>query len=261
VRADQIPVAVSRLLLAGIVAAYVGPELVVWGNELVSRQYEGSFYLLAALYASAAIILLLGYKDVKKAASAQQGQKKSWVELFAQPGLTLAMTSAAVGFAIMSYIMTATPLSMTSLSGLALSETKWVIQSHIMAMFIPSLFSGWLIQKLGFRTMIWSGIIIYSLCLLIAWIDQTLIHYWLALILLGLGWNFLFVAGTALLPKVHQPEDSAQVQGLNDLLVFSAQAIASLSSGALLLLVGWHSLLLSIIPLLLVLGYQLVRWR
>lgn len=258
VDADQAPVAISRLLLAGIVAAYVGPELVVWGSDW--GQFEGGFYLLAVLYVIAAMVLGLGFEDGRQL-TANPGQNgKHWSVFLRQPGILLAMSSAAIGFAIMSYIMTATPLSMTGAGGLSIEDTKWVIQSHIMAMFLPSLISGWLIAKFGFRKLIFSGVLIYAICIAIAWIDQTLIHYWLALIFLGLGWNFLFVSGTALLPRVHQPEDSAQVQGLNDLLVFGAQAIASLSSGALLILIGWHGLLLSIIPLLLVLCYQLWQW-
>jgi len=258
VDAEQAPVAISRLLLAGIVAAYVGPELVVWGKQW--GQFEGGFYLLAGLYLVAAVVLWLGFSN-RKLIAQQSGQAaKSISELLRQPGILLAMSSAAIGFAIMSYIMTATPLSMTGASGLSLEDTKWVIQSHIMAMFLPSLVSGWLIKALGFRKLIAAGVLIYAICIAIAWVDQTLIHYWLALIFLGLGWNFLFVSGTALLPRVHAPQDSAQVQGLNDLVVFGAQAIASLSSGVLLIVIGWHGLLLSIVPLLFILCYQLWRW-
>ena len=161
----------------------------------------------------------------------------------------------------MSFIMTATPISMYELNHYSLEETKWVIQSHIMAMFIPSLFSGWLVKKLGFISMMWAGLAIYAACLLVAYWDQALVHYWSALVLLGLGWNLLFVSGTALLPQMHQANETHRVQGLNDLMVFSAQAIAALGSGVLLILLGWQGLVLIALPIMAVLVLLLLNWR
>ena len=261
VSASQVPVAVSRILMAGIIAAFAGPELVIWGEFIHAVRYVGAFFLLAGLYIIALLILWVGYSATTPQVQAAENQRMSVTELLSNPGVGIAIGSAAIGFAIMSFIMTATPISMHELNNIDIQETKKVIQGHIMAMFIPSLFSGWLIHRLGFPVMIGAGVLSYLLCLIIAWWDQELLHYWLALILLGIGWNFLFVAGTSLLPQMHAPQHTSQVQGVNDLLVFSAQAVASLTSGAILLLWGWQTLVLLACPLLVFLMYLLWRWQ
>lgn len=261
VSVDLMPVAASRLLLAGIIAAYLGPELVTIGQSLHEQTFTGAFYLLGGCFVVAFILITFGYRNIEIKVEVGEGNPRSFSELLLSPGILLAMGSASVGFAVMSYIMTATPISMHELNHYSLEETKWVIQSHIMAMFIPSLFSGWLVKKLGFITMMWSGLAIYALCLLIAYWDQTLVHYWGALVLLGLGWNLLFVSGTALLPQMHQANETHRVQGLNDLMVFSAQAIASLGSGVLLILLGWQGFVLISLPIMAILVLLLLNWR
>jgi len=261
VRPDLMPVAASRLLLAGIIAAYLGPELVTIGQNLHEQTFAGAFYLLGGCFVIAFILILFGYRNIEIKVEAGEGNPRSFSELLASPGILLAMGSASVGFAVMSFIMTATPISMHELNHYSLEETKWVIQSHIMAMFIPSLFSGWLVKKLGFITMMWSGLVIYLVCLFIAYWDQALIHYWSALVLLGLGWNLLFVSGTALLPQMYQANETHRVQGLNDLMVFSAQAITSLASGVLLILLGWQGLVWVALPIMAILVVLLLNWR
>lgn len=261
VAAELMPVAASRLLLAGIIAAYLGPELVTIGQSLHEQTFTGAFYLLGMCFVIAFLLILTGYKNIRISQEAGQDTQRSVAEILSNPGILLAMGSAAVGFAVMSFIMTATPISMHELNHYSLEETKWVIQSHIMAMFIPSLFSGWLVKKLGFISMMWAGLIIYMLCLIIAYWDQALIHYWSALVLLGLGWNLLFVSGTALLPQMYQANEAHRVQGLNDLMVFSAQAIASLGSGVLLLLLGWQGLVWVALPIILIQVVLLLNWR
>ena len=261
VSVDLMPVAASRLLLAGIIAAYLGPELVTIGQSLHEQTFTGAFYLLGGCFVIAFILILLGYRNIEIRVEVGEGNPRSFSELLSSPGILLAMGSASVGFAVMSYIMTATPISMHELNHYSLEETKWVIQSHIMAMFIPSLFSGWLVKKLGFITMMWSGLAIYLICLLVAYWDQALIHYWGALVLLGLGWNLLFVSGTALLPQMYQVNETHRVQGLNDLMVFSAQAIASLGSGVLLIWLGWQGFVLISLPIMAILVLLLLNWR
>lgn len=261
VAADLMPVAVSRLLVSGILAAYLGPELVIIGQSLHEHTFMGAFYLLGGCFVAAFLLILFGYENNQISHKSGEQTPRSLSEILFNPGILLAIGSAAVGFAVMSFIMTATPISMYELSYFSLEETKWVIQSHIMAMFIPSLFSGWLVKKLGFSIIIWAGIIIYITCLIIAYWDQTLIHYWSSLILLGVGWNLLFVSGTALLPKMHQVNEAHKVQGINDFIVFSAQAITSLGSGALLMLLGWQGLVWVALPIILIQVVLLLNWR
>ena len=260
VAVELMPIAASRLLLAGILAAYLGPELVTIGQTLHEQTFTGAFYLLGGCFVMAFLLILLGYHNIEVKHQEGEAAQRSLSQILSHPGILLAMGSAAVGFAVMSFIMTATPISMHELNHYSLEETKWVIQSHIMAMFIPSLFSGWLVRKLGFITMMWAGLGIYCICLFIALLDQSLIHYWWALVLLGLGWNLLFVAGTALLPLMYQANEAHRVQGLNDLMVFSAQAIASLGSGVLLLLLGWQGLLWVALPIIAVQVLLLLNW-
>lgn len=260
VEPELMPVAASRLLLAGIIAAYLGPELVTIGQMFHEQTFTGAFYLLGVCFVLAFLLILLGYKNVHIEQASGEGQPRSFANILSSPGILLAMGSASVGFAVMSFIMTATPISMHELNHYSLEETKWVIQSHIMAMFIPSLFSGWLVRKLGFISMMWAGLGIYGICLVVAYWDQALIHYWSALILLGLGWNLLFVAGTALLPQMHQTNEAHRVQGLNDLMVFSAQAVASLASGVLLLVLGWQGLIWVALPIILIQVALLLNW-
>jgi len=261
VEPDLMPVAASRLLLAGIIAAYLGPELVTLGQSLHEETFTGAFYLLGGCFIIAFFLILLGYQNIEIKIEPGQGEPRSFSELLSQPGILLAMGSASVGFAVMSFIMTATPISMHEVNHYSLEETKWVIQSHIMAMFIPSLFSGWLVRKLGVIPMMWSGLGIYLICLMVAYWDQALIHYWSALVLLGLGWNLLFVSGTALLPQMYQANETHRVQGLNDLMVFSAQAIASLASGVLLLLLGWQGLIWVALPIIAIQVFLLLNWK
>lgn len=260
VETDYMPIAASRLLLAGIAAAYLGPELVTLGLHIDEQTFVGAFYLLAGCFSIAFVLILLGYRNISVNIDKVEDTPRSFSELLSNPGILLAMGSASIGFAVMSFIMTATPISMHEVNLYSLEETKWVIQSHIMAMFIPSLFSGWLIRKFGFVSMMWTGLLVYLMCLLIAYWDQALVHYWAALVLLGLGWNLLFVAGTALLPQMHQANEAHRVQGLNDLLVFSAQAIGSLISGVLLLLLGWKGLVLVALPMIAIQGALLLNW-
>jgi hypothetical protein len=162
----------------------------------------------------------------------------------------MAIAAAALGYGIMSLLMTATPISMHSHAGHSLESTKFVIQSHIAAMYLPSLVYSVLCRRLGFRGMLWSGTLVYLACLGIAALNTEFLNYWLALVLLGVGWNFLFLTGTNLLPLGYRPEERFRVQSTNDFLVFSVQALVSLSSGWFLYHIGWQGLIVACLPLL-----------
>jgi MFS family permease len=242
--------ATARVLLAGLAAAWLGPELVTWGAfaealplaagaHPAQGAFIGGFLLLAVIAAATMALVALGYHNIAPPGAESRGNARPLRTLLASPLLRLAIIAAAMGYAMMSFMMTATPLSMHSIDGHSLAETKWVIQSHIMAMFAPSLFSGWLITRLGHRRMIALGILAYLACLAIAASGQHLLHYWWALVLLGIGWNFLFVTGTALLPQCHAPAERFRVQSLNEFAVFGCQAVAALASGWVINGFGW----------------------
>jgi len=255
---EMAPKATSVLLFGGILAAFIGPEIAVRGRNLLSAEYAGSFLLLTLTYL-AGIVLISFYREPAITAKGQGRVGRPLREILRSPTVIVAVGAGAVGYGVMSLLMTATPISMHSHAGHSLEATKLVIQSHIAAMYLPSLLYGALHSRLGFRGMLWSGVAIYLVCLAIAAIDSQFLNYWLALVLLGVGWNFLFLSGTNLLPYGYRPEERFRVQAGNDFLVFSVQALASLGSGWLLFHWRWQGILYACIPLVLVFALLLLK--
>jgi len=264
--------ATSRVLLGGLLSAFLGPELVVWGADLGTglglessyaghQPFIGAFVLLALICLVAFMLLLAGYRNTNfEEAEHGEASRPLW-EILQQPLVWLAILAAAMGYCMMSFVMTATPLSMHTVDGHSLIDTKWVLQSHIIAMFAPSFFSGWLISRLGHRTVIALGSAAYATCLVVAFSGHHLMHYWWALVLLGLGWNFLFVGGTALLPFCHHPSERFKVQMFNEFTVFGTQAVAALSAGWIINAYGWTTLVgLSTVMVVAVLGALAANW-
>lgn len=259
---DQQATIASRLLLVGLFSAFVGPELATLSQWWPEWGFRASFLALALLYGLAALVLWRAFPIATVTQSSQpETRGRAWPELLRQPRLWLAVSAGSCGYAIMSYLMTATPLSMTDSYGFSVEEAKWVIQSHIVAMFLPSLLSGYLIRQLGHWWVILMGFAVLVVSILVSWFDASFVHFWGGLVLLGIGWNFLFVAGTALLAGCYQPSEATRVQGMNDALVFGLQAFGALASGAVVLLLGWQGLLLTTLPLLLLLLVVLIRVR
>jgi len=149
--------------------------------------------------------------------------------------------------------MTATPLSMHEMGHHSLHDTTRIIQGHILAMYVPSFFSGFLISWLGVKRIIQAGFALMIICMFIGWGQPDLINYWGTLIFLGVGWNFLFLGGTTLLTQSYRTSERFKVQAVNDFLVFGLQAIGSLSAGILLASIGWSGVMVFALPLLLLL--------
>ena len=254
--------AIARVLLGGIAAAFLGPEIFLAGKDWLPVSYAGSFVLLAMLLLGVAALL---YFFVNPTAHMQTPHSaalgRSWREIFMQPVFAAAVFAGVISYAVMSLIMTATPLSMHVLDGHHLLETKRVIQMHVAAMFLPSLVSGSLIARFGVVRMLVAGLLVYALCIAIGMSGQGLHHYRAALILLGVGWNLLFVGGTALLPQSYQPAERFRVQAANDFMVFGVQALASLSAGWILYQWGWRIMLAVCVPLLMVQLFFIWRWQ
>ena len=251
VPAAQAPQATSVLLLGGILGAFIGPELAVAGRDLLATPYAGSYLLLLVAYLPG-LFLIAGYRDNVPPGSAAVHGGRSLRTIFSQPVIVLAVAAAATGYGVMTFLMTATPISMHEHAGHSLQATKWVIQSHIAGMYLPSLVFGVLSARFGLRAMLWAGMAAFLLTLAIAAWDTALLHYWVALVLLGVGWNFLFLSGTNLLPRGYDSSERFRVQSVNDFLIFSVQAAVSLGSGWALLQVGWNGVLwLAAIPVFL----------
>ncbi|MFZ1806780.1 MAG: MFS transporter [Cyclobacteriaceae bacterium] len=259
VKPELIPNAASSVLLGGIAAAFIGPEAAVFGKDLFATEFLGSFLLLAILFVIA-LLVLLGFKNSKIELVEFENAPRTMKVISKQPVFWVAVLSAAVGYMIMSFIMTATPVSMHVMDGHSLSQTKWVIQSHIVAMYLPSIFAAWIVKKLGITKMMIYGLVAYLICLAIAYSGHHLGNYWISLILLGVGWNFLFIGGTTLLPQSYLPNERFKVQAFNEFVVFGTQAIASLSAGWIVYAVGWEVMLLFTLPIIFIQLIIIIRW-
>ena len=254
--------AAARVLLGGLVAAWLGPEVAGLGSG-VAEEYPFmiSWIALAAVQGAALLILSTGYRaGAERVQESQPGGGRPLREIMANPLVWAAMSAAAIGYAVMSFIMTATPLSMTEMAGHDLDDAKRVIQLHIMAMYLPSLISGWLTRVLGIPLMMVMGLLAYLGCIALAASGVSFHHYLSALLLLGVGWNLLFVGGTTLLPRGYQDAERFRVQGLNDMMVFGSQATAALSAGAILSWLGWGGLVMVAVPFLMLHGLLMMLW-
>lgn len=253
--------AVSFVLLGGIAAGFLGPEIAVRASELVPGEtYVGSFLVMTAIYGLGAVVLLF-YQDASRMAAEISEARRPIREVAGQPSYRLAVLGAAVSYAVMTFVMTATPVHLSSAHGYSLGTTSSILQSHIAAMYIPSLFSGYVIDRLGIMRVMLTGGLILLLSGLVGWGADTLIAYYIALILLGLGWNLLFVSATVLLTHTYTPNERFSSQALNDFLVFGVQATASLSAGAVLELANWQAINVIGILLILTLFALLLRGR
>ena len=251
---DEVPKSLSILMLAGIVAAILGPEVgrrfsVVEGLP----EYVGSFLGLAALLTTSMLVLVVFYRNTTVVANKVEGEERPLPEILKQPALILAISSAVVGYTIMSLIMTATPVSMHEMDHHSLDDTTWVVQSHILAMYIPSLFSGFLIARFGVMRIIQVGFVLMMACVVVGWGNPELMHYFGSMVLLGIGWNFLFLGGTTLLTQSYRVSERFKVQALNDFMVFGWQAVGSLGAGVLLAVLGWNGVMAFSIPWLVLL--------
>lgn len=256
---SDIPKAASFVLLGGIVAAFLGPELAVRAKDLLSTEFSGSFLGLAVLFALACLILQ-GFVNPKVETEVSDEKPRPLKEIIKQPVFWLAISSGAIGYVIMTFVMTATPVSMHVMDGHSLEDTKMVIQSHIAAMFLPSLLTAWIIRKLGVKWMMIVGLLSYLVCVGIAFMSHDLVNYWVALIALGIGWNFLFVGGTTLLPQSYKPHERFKVQALNEFVVFGSQATAALTAGWFIFAFGWETLLTFVIPIVIIQCVVLFRF-
>ena len=254
--------AASMFMGSGIIAAFVGPEIALIGKDLFVTAYQGSF-LMAAMCIVISAAMLSAYKPESLPAVPEATKKIAGKHLFLNPTFCLALASGTIAYIVMSFIMTGTPLSMHEVHGHSLTDTKWVIQSHIAAMFLPSFFTPLLVRYAGLRGMMLVGLACYCIAIAIGYSDNSPQGFWMQLVLLGIGWNFLFTAGTTLLPSTHREEDRFKAQSINDLTVFSFQAIAALSAGWALQLIGWQQMVLfCLIPvsmMLLVLIWERVK--
>lgn len=242
--------AISLTLAGGVLAAFLGPNLARFTRDAIVPTFTASFLALCITTLIAAALasrLRLPVVD----AAATEGTGRPMMEIAKQPAFIVAVAAATLGYASMNLIMTATPLAMTC-QHQSFDDIAWVIQWHIVAMFAPSFFTGDLIRRVGVLTVIAVGALLELACIAVNLAGTSVAHFNTALILLGLGWNFLYVGGTSLLTDTYRPEERGRVQGLNDTLVFTSVTLSSLAAGGLVNLYGWETVNLATIPGMLV---------
>lgn len=232
--------AISLVLVGGILAGYLGPEVAQRTQSLLPELYTGSFVALAVMYAIAILLLAL-MERIRPPKAVDDPMGRPLTQIVRQPAYLVAVLAGVVSYGLMNFVMTATPLHMHS-TGFSLGDTAWVIQSHIVAMYLPSLLTGFLMERFGILRIMLAGTLLMLSTNLVALLGTDLNHYWGALVLLGLGWNLLFVGGTVLLTTTYQPQERFKSQAANDFTIFTMQAVSSFSAGAVLTSAGWANI-------------------
>ena len=249
---EFIPRSISIILLLGIVSALLSSNFAEYFKDFFpSNLFLGS-YIFLSFTAIIPFFVLLFYKETKTSNNQSKFEIETIFKLLKNMKIIQSIVSAGIGYFTMAIIMTATPLHMHLVNKFTLFETSIVIQLHVIGMFLPSLFSGDLIKKFGNTNIIYTGVIILFLSVLINTFFDVYYSYMLGLILLGIGWNFLFVSGSSLLVVSYEEKDKFTAQGLNDFIVFSTQGIGSLSAGFLLYFSNWTIINLLCVPLLII---------
>jgi len=244
------PKAISWVLAGGLVSAYIGPEVVRTSSDLLAPiPFAGAYLMVVLINAVGATGLLWLRIPLPQKHNRQTDTGRPLAEIFSQPTVIVAVLCAMVSYALMSLVMTSTPLAMTH-HGLSTDQAADVVRYHVLAMFAPSFVTGTLIGRFGHGTIIGIGLTLLAACGVIATAGVELMHFYGALIALGVGWNFGFIGATSLLATTHSNAERAKVQGLNDFLVFGLVAFASFSSGALLNSFGWNAVQYAMTPAL-----------
>ncbi len=244
--ADSVPPvwksrAISWVLAGGVVAGFIGPQVANTTKSWVpGHPFAATYVVMAAMALVAVGILSLTKLAPTARETGAAGGGRSLRELLRTPDIVVPMIGAAIAYALMTLVMVAAPLAMVYLCGHTTEDAAFAIQWHVVAMFGPSFFTGSIVARIGANLTAGIGILLILLAAVANLAGITVTHFTVALILLGLGWNFGFVASTAMLAQAYRPEEAARVQGINEQVVFGANAVASISSGLLLSTIGWQ---------------------
>jgi MFS family permease len=244
---DYRSTAISYVMAGGVVAAFIGPNLAHWTSTWLAAPFAGSYLALAGI-----LVLSFGtqlFLDIPRPARETLGGGRTLGLIARQPAFVVAVVGGMLGYGIMALVMTATPLAMHE-HQYAFGDTAFVIEWHVLGMFAPSFFTGHLIRRFGVLQVMLAGGVLSTLCVMTNLIGTSLSHFWLALFLLGVGWNFLFIGATTLLTETYAPQEKAKTQALNDFLVFSTVTVAVLTAGSLQHHLGWRAVNYGVIPLI-----------
>ncbi len=249
------PQAISYVMAGGIIAAFLGPWLATQTKDYFEPVlFAGGFATLSLLYIAAiAVVLVVRFrKDIPH--EDQHGPARPLKEIAKQPTFITAVLSGAIGYGVMSFVMTATPLAIVG-CGFEFKDAAFVIQWHVVGMYLPSFFTGKLIKRFGVLPIILIGTLLNILCMAFALNGIELMNFWLALVALGVGWNFMFIGGSSLLTQCYRETERSKIQAVNDFTVFGTVALGSFSSGAIQNALGWEWVNMVIgAPLIIALG-------
>ena len=237
--ADFKSTAISLVLAGGIVGGFVGPETSKLTLDMVPGHLYAGPYLSLVVFALAAIVLQrwLAIPPLTTEQSKEAGRPIA--KIARQPAFIVAVLCGVVSYGVMNLLMTATPLAMVACEH-SFGDAAFVIQWHLVAMFAPSFLTGTLIKRVGLLKIIGAGAVLLGICIAVAVSGISVAHFWFALVLLGVGWNFMYVGATTLLTETHTPSERAKVQGANDMAIFCMMVLSSLSAGALFTYRGWY---------------------
>ncbi len=264
--------AISWVMVGGLVAAFIGPNVARFTRNIIPDAVFAASYATVALFCIGIIIVQLCIRLPGPSAAEVKGEKRALASILTQPTFLVAVLCAMIAYGTMNLLMTATPLAMNH-NGMTFSSTAVVIQWHIVGMFAPSFFTGSLIHRCGVLKVMFAGALMLMACAIVALSGQLYWHFFVGLVLLGIGWNFLFIGGTTLLTEVYLPAEKGEVQGINEFMVFAATALTAFSSGYLHHTLGWEKLNQYTMPvigfaaiIILLLGWRLRRqlqvdWR
>lgn len=256
------PRAISFVLLGAIGGAIVGPELVKYGQYAIPEiHYIGSLLAMSVLYVVQAFLFLTLGPLHGEGDTVSHEPQRPLRDIVSQPVFLVAVLGGATAYGVMTFIMTATPLSMHVHDGFDLDATARVIRSHVLGMYVPSLVSGILIERIGVIRLMSVGALGLIVACLIGLQGQTYIHYLFALILLGVGWNFLYVGGTTMLTRTYRMSERFRAQAVNEFCVFGTSALASLLAGTIIHVYGWFTLIVVPFPLLAIILFGLYYVR
>ncbi|MDO8988633.1 MAG: MFS transporter [Sideroxyarcus sp.] len=242
--------AIAWVVAGGIVAAFLGPQLGQWGRDwIIGSLFVGSYLAQGAL--SLLALAVLSQVRLKPVAVAHSVAPRPLREILAQPTLQVSILGAAIGYAVMIMVMTATPLAILG-CGLPGTSITPVIQWHVVGMFAPSFFTGSLIKRHGAPRIMQIGFVLLLGHVVVSLLGIEFLHFLSALILLGVGWNFAFIGGTTLLTQTYRPSEQLRVQAINESTIFGLAAAATLSAGWFYDRFGWIALNLTVVPLLVI---------
>jgi predicted MFS family arabinose efflux permease len=240
--------AISLVLAGGLVGGVLGPTTSRFTADLVGPRFTGA-YLALILVSLVTMALLSRIRMPAPGAEERAGAGRPLAEIAAQPGFVVAVLCGAIGYGVMNFVMTSTPIAMAA-CGHAYGDAAFVISAHVVAMFAPSFLTGPLIKRFGLVPVLFAGGALNLVAIAIALSGVTVAHFWWSLVFVGIGWNFLYIGGTALLTQNYRPEERARAQGANEMAVFVMMTVSSLTSGMIVTSSGWEKVNLAALPLI-----------